>query len=207
QTFDAGLRRVDALADRVEVLPSGAVADDDLAVEHVVARGEDELREVAPERPAVARLQEHLLPVHEGEAAEAVQLDLIGVVLARRQLLAGESELWRERRLQRKAHACPLPAPRARLGCTRGGSPLCLREGGGEGASPRPSRSSRAASSSRGSRLWRRSSMSAEGSPRSRRRVGTVSNRSSPGSTSGTSSHSRGHETSASGTALTEYAE
>src|SRR6202035_3784734 len=161
QTFDAGLRRVDALADRVEVLPSGAVADDDLAVEHIVARREDELREVAPEGPAVAGLQEHLLPVHEGEAAEAVQLDLIGVVLARRQLLAGESELWRERRLQRKAHACPLPAPRARLGCTRGGSPFCLRKWGGQGASPRPSASSRAASSSNETSRPARSAISA----------------------------------------------
>ncbi len=88
EPLDPRGRRMDPLAERVEVLAAVAVAHDDLAVEHVAARGERELGEVAPERLAVARLQEHLIAVDEREAAEAVELDLVAVVLTARQLLA-----------------------------------------------------------------------------------------------------------------------
>src|SRR5437879_795756 len=142
-----------ALAERIEVLPPIFVAHDDLAVEHVVAGRKGELGEVAPEWPAVARRQEQEIAVDERQAAKAVQLHLVGVVLPRGQLLARERELRRERRLEWQAHACSLRAPRARLGCTRGGSLARLRKWGGQGASPRPSRSSRAASSSSASSL------------------------------------------------------
>ncbi len=53
----------------------------------------------------------------------------------------------------------------ALLGCTRFGSPRCLAKCGGQGASPRPSASSRAASSSRLSSEPACWSISAEGSP------------------------------------------
>ena len=140
------------------------VAHDDLPVEHVASGREHELREVASERLAVARLQEHLLAVHERQAAKPVELDLIAVVLALRQLLARERQLRLDRAAEPAGRLTPplllagrtllrrRSAARARLGCTRGGSPFCLRKWGGHGASPRPSRSSRAASSSRPSR-------------------------------------------------------
>src|SRR5205823_116231 len=54
--------RMDALAERVEVLAAVGAAHDDLPVEHVVARGEAELGEVAAEGFAAPRLQEGLLP-------------------------------------------------------------------------------------------------------------------------------------------------
>src|ERR1700733_1053898 len=215
---------MDALSERVEVLVAVGVADDDLAVQHIATCGKLELGEVAPERLAVARLQEYLLAVDERNAAKAVELDLVAVVLALGQLLARERQLRLERRLQRQAHclvsslpacppsacpaspsACPASPPAfALLGCTRLGSPFCLRKCGGQGASPSPSRSSRAASSSSPSRRPACSSMLAEGSPRSRSRAGTVVSVSSAGSTSATSFHSSGQDTRASGTARTE---
>src|SRR5205085_6838312 len=132
-----------------------------------------QLGEVASERPAVARLQEDLLAVDERQAAKAVELDLVAVLIPVRQLLAGESELGSKRRLERQAHERSPPARRARLGCTLGGSPLCLRKCGGQGASPSPSRSSRAASSRSESRPCWCSSIEAEGSPSLRSRAGT----------------------------------
>ncbi len=65
-------------------------ANDDLAVEHVAPWREHQLGEVAPEWLGGARLQEYLLTVDEGQAAEAVELDLVDVVIADRQLLARE---------------------------------------------------------------------------------------------------------------------
>ena len=50
----------------------------------------------------------------------------------------------------RAASALRLSTRRALLGATRWGSPRCLAKWGGQGASPRPSASSRSASSSRG---------------------------------------------------------
>ena len=153
---------MDALSEGVEILAPVGAANDDLAVEHVAPGGEAQLGKVATERFAVARLQEDLLAVDEGQAAEAVELDLVDVLLAGGQLLAGERELRLERRDQRarphsaaRRGSAPLAsgtsspvAGFARLGCTRRGSPRCLRKCGGQGASPSPSRSSRAASSS-----------------------------------------------------------
>ena len=69
---------MDALAERVEVLVAVLPANDDLAVEHVAPWREHQLGEVAPEWLGGARLQEHLLTVDEGQAAEAVELDLVG---------------------------------------------------------------------------------------------------------------------------------
>ena len=79
--------------------------------------------------------------------------------------------------------------PLARDGATRGASPSILRKCGGQGASPRPAASSRAASSSSFSsepaaRVHRRRG----GSPISAKRFGTVSTVKSAGSQSGTSS-------------------
>ena len=88
QPLDPRDRGMDALAERVEVLVAVGVADDDLPVEHVAAGGKGELGEVAPERLAVARLQEHLVAVDEREAAEPVELHLVAVVIALGQLLA-----------------------------------------------------------------------------------------------------------------------
>src|SRR5205814_7801366 len=127
--------------------------------EHVTAGGKGELGKVAAERFAAARLQEDLLSLDEGDAAKAVELDLVHVALALGQLLARECQLRLDGRLQRQRHRL------ARLGCTRLGSPLCLRKCGGQGASPSPSRSSRAASSSSESRLCALPSGSSEGSP------------------------------------------
>src|ERR1700733_14367085 len=133
---------MDALAERVEVLATGVVAYDDLAVEHVTPGGQHELGEVAPERLAVARLQEAVFAVDEGEAAKAVELDLVDVLLADRQLLARQRQLRLDGRAQRERRDSPclgldaaLAAPdappplrappdapppfRARLGCTR----------------------------------------------------------------------------------------
>ncbi len=99
-------------------------ADDDLTVEHVAARREHQLGEVAPEWLGRARLQEHLLAVDERQAAKPVELDLVGKVLADGQLLARERQLGLDRRLQRKTHSSsPLSSRFARLGWTRVGSP------------------------------------------------------------------------------------
>ena len=65
-----------------------------------------------------------------------------------------------------------------------------------------PRRGARGRAAGRASRA--RSSMSAAGSPTARSRSGTVSSRRSPGSTSGTSSHSSAHDTRASGVGRTE---
>src|SRR5205085_12072952 len=198
QARDARSRRMDSLTQRIEVLAPVGAAHDDLTVEHVAARREAQLGEVAAERFAPARLQEQLLAIDECQAAKPVELDLVHVAVALGQLLARQRQLGLDGRRQRQAHRL------ARLGCTRRGSPFCLRKCGGQGASPRPSRSSRAASSSSESRRYVRASMSAEGSPRSPRRTGTLCMLSSAGSTSATSSQSRGQDTRASATARTE---
>ena len=97
QALDARGGRVDALAERVEVLMALLAANDDLPVEHVATWREHQLGEVAPEWLGVARLQEDLRAVDEGQAAKPIELDLVGVVLAARQLLARERELWLDR--------------------------------------------------------------------------------------------------------------
>ena len=104
QALDARGGRVDALAERVEVLAAVRAANDDLAVEHITAGGQDQLGEVAPEWLGRARLEEHLLAVDEREAAKAVELDLVGEVLADGQRLARERKLGLDRRLQGQCH-------------------------------------------------------------------------------------------------------
>src|SRR6266511_64873 len=75
---------------------------------------------------------------------------------------------------------------RAREGATRGASPAILRKCGGQGASPRLTFSSCAASSSSRSSEPGSASMSACGSPNSANRLGIVSTVKSAGSQSGT---------------------
>ena len=68
---------MDALAERVEVLPALRVEQHHLAVEHVATVGEGQLGEVAPHRLAAARLQVDVGPVDERERAEPVPLGLV----------------------------------------------------------------------------------------------------------------------------------
>src|SRR4029077_9817510 len=96
--------RVDALPERIEVLAAVRAAHHDLAVQHVASWREAQLREVAAEGFAPARLQEHLVAVDEDQAAKAVELDLIDVAVPLRKLLARERELGLDRRLQRQGH-------------------------------------------------------------------------------------------------------
>ena len=74
---------MDALLQRAEVLHAPSVAvDHDLAVEHVAAGRERELREVA-RRAACRRATGHeLVAVDERDRAEAVVLRLVGPLLA-----------------------------------------------------------------------------------------------------------------------------
>jgi hypothetical protein len=95
----------------------------------------------------------------------------------------------------------------AREGATLGPSDSILRKCGGHGASPRPSASSRAASSSSGSRDPGAPFIPAWGSPISVNRLGMVKIVNSAGSQSGTSLQRSGAETRASATGRTEYAE
>ncbi len=158
-------RQLDGSAGRARRSPRDRLAAHDyLAVEHVATgrqrAGKRKLREVTPEFLAVARLQEDLLAVDEREAAKAVELDLVDVLLALGSalresascgLIGGFSGSVMPRPPRRARVLRPLRSAsglRARLGCTRFGSPFCLAKCGGHGASPSPSRSSRAASSS-----------------------------------------------------------
>ena len=77
--------RVDPLLERVEVLAAVGAVDHDLAVEHVAARWEAQLGEVARERLAAARLDHALVAVDEHDRAEAVVLRLVRPLLAVRQ--------------------------------------------------------------------------------------------------------------------------
>src|SRR6516162_11425345 len=95
----------------------------------------------------------------------------------------------------------------AREGATRGASDSILRKCGGQGASPRPAASSLSASSSNLSSEPGAVSMAAYGSPIFAKRSGIVKIVKSAGSQSGTSCHSSGAETRASGSGRTEYAE
>jgi hypothetical protein len=118
EAIDPRLRGVNALAERVEVLVSLGVAHDDLPVEHIPPRGQGQLGEVASERASVARLQVDLVAVHERQTAEAVELDLVAVLVPLRQLLARKRERRLQRRRQRQAHflLAFCLAPFARLG-------------------------------------------------------------------------------------------
>ncbi len=83
------------------------------------------------------------------------------------------------------------------------GSPSCLGYCGGQAASPKPPSSSARTRSIKlaSDPAW--ASISALGSPLERSRAGTVSIRSSAGSTLATSSHVRGVDTRASGVGRT----
>jgi hypothetical protein len=89
---------VDALAEGVKG------GRHDLAVEDVAPRREDELREVAAQRLAVARLQVRLVAVDEGDGAKAVVLGLVGPAVALGEGGARPGELGHQRRLQRQGH-------------------------------------------------------------------------------------------------------
>jgi hypothetical protein len=95
---------------------------------------------------------------------------------------------------------------RRRDGCTRGGSPGCLRYCGGHAASPSPSRSCCADSSSNASSEPAAASMPSWRSPSSANRCCIVTRVKSRGSQSVTSSQCSGAETRASSVGRTEYA-
>ena len=99
---------MDALAERVEVLPAVGVEEHDLAVEHVAALREGQLGEVAAQRLAAARLQVDVRAVDEGEGAESVPFGLVHPAVAGRQLLGRTGELgeqwWREGQRHGAAH-------------------------------------------------------------------------------------------------------
>jgi hypothetical protein len=98
-------------------------------------------------------------------------------------------------------------APLRRDGCTRGGSPGCLRYWGGHGASPSPCSSCSAESASSPSSDSAASSMPAAASPRSANLVGAVTSVNAAGSQSATSSHDSGIDTRASAVGRTDHAE
>ena len=94
---------MDSLGERVEVLGLAGArigVDHDLAVEHVAAGGEVQLREIALEWLGPARLQQQLFAIDERERAEAVVLGLVGPLLADRQLRFAAGQLRFDRRLQ-----------------------------------------------------------------------------------------------------------
>ena len=99
---------MDALLQRVEVLAAGGVLDHDLAVEHVAAGRELELREITLERLAAAGLDLQLLAVDEHDRAEAVVLGLICPLLASRQLGASSRQLGLDRWLQGRHRVDPI---------------------------------------------------------------------------------------------------
>ena len=105
---DSRFGRVDPLLQRPEVLVPVGRVDHDLAVEHVAARWEAQLREVPRERLPRARLDRDLVTVHEHDRPEAVVLGLVRPLLARRQSGPGASELWLKRRLQREVHGAAM---------------------------------------------------------------------------------------------------
>ncbi len=98
-----------------------APADDDLPVEHIATGWEAQLGEVAPQRAAVARLQEDILPIHKREAAEAVELDLVHVRLPLGERLAGECQLRLQRWGEGEGHRIHLSAPVGGLASDDGG--------------------------------------------------------------------------------------
>ena len=106
---DARLGRVDALAERVEVLAALGVEEDDLAVEDVAPGGKEELREVAAQRLAAARLDVDVRAVDEGDGAETVPFGLVRPTLAGRQVLGRPGELGEQWWLEGQRHGCPKP--------------------------------------------------------------------------------------------------
>ena len=93
---------MDAVLKPVEDLLAVGVEDDELAVEDVAAVGELELREVAAQRLAAARLDVDVVAVDEDDCAEAVPLGLVRPLVALGQCLARERELRLDRGLERE---------------------------------------------------------------------------------------------------------
>lgn len=94
----------------VELLAPSGPEDDQLAVDDVAAAGELDLGEVAPQGLAVARLEEDVVAVDEGERPEAVELRLERPAVTLRQLLSRQGELGSYRRIQGEDGTC-LPRP------------------------------------------------------------------------------------------------
>src|SRR5579875_1606142 len=133
QQRHAACGRVYPLLQGSEVLAAVPGVDHYLAVEHVAARREAQLREVALKRPAAARLERHLRAVDERDRAKAVELGLIGPALAYGDLGGGARQLRLKRRRERERHRAMVGAGAARR---RLASPGCRPP-----APPPPSRS------------------------------------------------------------------
>src|SRR4029077_12944217 len=103
QQVDPRLGGIDAALQGVELERPLVVADHQLAVDDVAARGEAQLGEVARERFAPARLDVGLLAVDEDDRAEAVELLLVGPVLSFGERFAVERALRLDRRCESKA--------------------------------------------------------------------------------------------------------
>jgi hypothetical protein len=93
-----------AVLERIELLPPVGVEDDQLAVEHVAALGESNLGEVAAQRLAASRLHVDVLAVDVDDRAEPVVLRLVCPALALRQDRARQGELGLDRGLQGQRH-------------------------------------------------------------------------------------------------------
>jgi hypothetical protein len=118
QPVDAGLGRVDALLEGVEVQAVGP-GHHDLAVDHApIGEGSpqraEELREVAGEGPVVAGPQLELVAVAEHDAPEAVPLGLEpdGTRLGRGQLRSRLGQHGGERGQHRQVHPAQRTATR-----------------------------------------------------------------------------------------------
>src|SRR3954447_609756 len=93
---------------QVELGLAVLVADHELAVGDVAALRELDLREVARQRLAAARLDVGVGAVDEDDRSEAVELLLVGPLVSLRQLLAGQRELRLDRWAQWQFHASTL---------------------------------------------------------------------------------------------------
>ena len=113
------------------------------AADHAAIVDRDEGHARRTDHPQLARLV-------------VAHLRVVGVGLAGGDDLAGRTAgSSPSRRCSPRGSRSPQSSSFALLGCTRFGSPFCLRKCGGQGASPRPSASSRAASSCSESSEWR----------------------------------------------------
>ncbi len=112
---DPRLGRVDPVLERIEDLGPVLPEDHELAVGDVPPGREAELGEVAGERLAVSRLDEHVVPVDEHHGAEPVVLRLVRPLLALGQRLPRQRELGLDGRLQGQGHPAIVVSPGARL--------------------------------------------------------------------------------------------
>src|SRR6202789_510649 len=113
---------MDPFLQRVEFEVAIGVADDQLAIQDPAPRREAQLREVAGQFLAAAGLDIGVLAVDEDDRPKAVELRLVGPLLAQRQLFAGQRQLRLDRRREWEGHAAgsvrdwrqPVPAARSR---------------------------------------------------------------------------------------------